>query len=76
MNEIESKFLSESDAATYLSISKKTLQRLRCSGGGPDFCKLGKGRGSRVIYPLQGLHDWAMDKKCQSTSTYMVGGAP
>lgn len=66
MKDIQPKFLSETDAAQFLSLSRKTLQRLRCAGGGPDFCKL----GGRVVYPVDGLTDWAMDRRCQSTSAY------
>ncbi|NCC61286.1 MAG: DNA-binding protein [Verrucomicrobiae bacterium] len=66
MSGIQPQFLSETDAARFLSLSRKTLQRLRTKGGGPEFCKL----GGRVVYPLESLTSWAMGRICKSTSGY------
>ena len=48
-----SAFLSESDAAEYLGISKKTLQRWRFKRRGPAYSKVG---GKLVRYSLDDLN--------------------
>ena len=54
-----SAFLSESDAADYLGISKKTLQRWRFDHKGPAYAKL---NNKLIRYRLTDLDEW-MDQQ-------------
>ena len=51
-------------AARYLGISIKTLERWRYEGRGPVFRKFGK----RVLYSQDELDRWAKDQERTSTS--------
>ncbi len=64
-------FLSNGQAATYLKLSPRTLEKLRVIGGGPVFRKFGR----RVIYALSDLNNWADERTCTSTTeaTYKLG---
>ncbi len=42
------------DAATYSGVKKSTLDKLRCTGGGPRFTR----RGSSVYYAIKDLDSW------------------
>ena len=42
------------DAATYIGLSRSTLEKLRCAGKGPRFVRL----ASAVRYRPQDLDDW------------------
>jgi hypothetical protein len=59
-----SPFTSNQEAAEYLKLSPRTLEKLRVGGGGPPFRKLGR----RVVYALADLEEWAARGKCESTS--------
>ena len=48
-------FLTESEAADYLGISKKTLQRWRFDHKGPAYAKL---NNKLIRYRLADLDDW------------------
>ena len=48
-------FLTESDAADYLGISKKTLQRWRFDHKGPAYAKL---NGKLIRYHQADLDEW------------------
>ena len=61
---ISCKFLSTSEAAAWLGLSRRTLEGLRCRGGGPSFRKLGRS----VRYTLEDLQAWADAGHRQSTS--------
>ena len=54
-----SAFLSESEAAKYLGISKKTLQRWRFDHKGPAYVKL---NNKLIRYHLPELDEW-MDQQ-------------
>jgi len=56
-------------AAAYLGLSKRYLEALRLSGGGPEFVTFGKA----VRYTLDALDAWATSRKRKSTSD--CGGA-
>ena len=61
-------FVSEREAAGFLGISARSLQRWRTEpplGGGPQFFKLGP---KRVVYRLSGLSRWAEGRAFNSTS--------
>lgn len=49
-----SKNLPTNDAAEFIGISPRTLERWRITNQGPSFLKLGK----RVLYPEQLLEHW------------------
>ena len=59
-----SPFTSNQEAAEYLKLSPRTLEKLRVVGDGPPFRKLGR----RVVYALADLEEWAARRKCDSTS--------
>lgn len=52
------------DAARYLGISKSMLEKLRLTGEGPRFAKLGK----VVVYDVADLDAWIEARKRTSTS--------
>ena len=60
-------FVTEPDAAAFLKVSERTLQRWRVeppAGGAPRFFKIGK----RVAYRLTDLSRWAEGRAFASTS--------
>ena len=57
-------YLDTREAAAWLGLSPKTLERYRVSGEGPDFHKL----GARVRYLLEDLEAWASARRWTSTS--------
>jgi len=59
-----SPFLSNGQAAAYLNLSPRTLEKLRVVGGGPQFRKFGR----RVMYAADELEAWAAQRRCNSTS--------
>lgn len=56
-------------AAEYVGSSKSTLEKLRLTGGGPPFIKLGR----TVVYDSRDLDEWLAARKRLSTSD--IGGA-
>ena len=60
--------LSVPQAATYTSISKSSLDKLRVYGGGPPYIKV----GARVIYDRIDLDTWLVGKKVANTSQAMA----
>jgi hypothetical protein len=63
-------YLTNDEAAGFLRMSGRTLEKLRVIGGGPRFRKF----GSRVVYALRDLERWADERCCESTSdaNYLV----
>ena len=57
-------YLNTREAAAWLGLSPKTLERYRVSGEGPDFHKL----GARVRYLLTDLEAWASSRRWTSTT--------
>jgi excisionase family DNA binding protein len=55
---------SVAEAARFLGVSKSWLNKLRVSGGGPQFLKLGR----RVVYEQQSLTAWIEQRRRSSTS--------
>jgi predicted DNA-binding transcriptional regulator AlpA len=51
------------EAAHYLGLSKSTLDKLRCFGGGPRYYKLGK----PVVYAVGDLDAWKAERARTST---------
>ena len=58
------KKLDTLEAAEYLGLGKSTLDKLRTTGGGPAFHKL----GARVVYDPCDLEAWLSTHKRASTS--------
>ncbi|MBF0296779.1 MAG: helix-turn-helix domain-containing protein [Magnetococcales bacterium] len=56
--------LKRPDAAQYMGISTSTLEKFACTGGGPQFIKLGK----TVLYDPSDLDSWLEARKVSSTS--------
>jgi predicted DNA-binding transcriptional regulator AlpA len=56
--------LTNTEAAQFLKLSPRTLEKLRVTGGGPRFRKLGR----RVLYARHELENWADQRACDSTS--------
>ncbi len=56
--------LPASDAAHVLNLSQSTLAKLRVTGKGPAYCKLGR----RVVYRREDLMDWLEESRRLSTS--------
>jgi predicted DNA-binding transcriptional regulator AlpA len=51
-------------AAHYLGISPSTLAKLRLTGNGPVYCKLGR----RVVYRREDLEAWLESRVARNTS--------
>jgi hypothetical protein len=56
--------LNVPQAATYTSLSKSSLDKLRVYGGGPLYIKV----GARVVYDRVDLDTWLIGKKIANTS--------
>lgn len=58
------RLLNVQEAARTLGLSASTLNKLRVTGGGPRFMKLGR----RVLYDVADLEKWAVERKRNHTS--------
>jgi excisionase family DNA binding protein len=59
--------MSVSETAAYLNLSKSTLNKLRLSGNGPAYLKLGR----RVLYDRADVDRWtAQNTRRQTFSAY------
>jgi hypothetical protein len=58
------RFVPTAQAAGYLGLSPRTLEKLRIRGGGPTYVKFGR----RVVYAVEDLDRWAADRRRASTS--------
>jgi hypothetical protein len=59
-----SPFLNTLDAAKYLGLSPRTLEKMRLLGHGPRFRK----HGRYVRYHINDLEQWSEGRRHQSTS--------
>lgn len=59
-----SPFLSTPQAAHYVSLSRRTLEKMRSSGGGPEYRK----HGRYVRYHIDDLDAWSDARRKHSTS--------
>ena len=64
MNENGGNYLNTREAAAWLNLSPRTLDRYRVSGDGPAFHRF----GGRVRYLVSDLEDWASARRRASTS--------
>ncbi len=58
------RFLRTPEAAIYLGLSARTLEKHRCYGTGPVYHKL----GGRVVYAIDDLERWSTPGARRSTS--------
>ncbi len=68
----ETQYLSTRQAAEYLGLSTRTLDRYRVSGDGPVFHRF----GGRVRYLRDDLDAWAASRRRRSTSDDGAGDRP
>lgn len=59
-----SQWLRTRQAALYLNLSSRTLEKLRSSGGGPAYRKV----GGTVLYRMDELDAWVDSRRFTSTS--------
>ena len=59
------RLLKQHDAAEALSLSVRSLERMRFTGGGPKFVRLSRGR---VAYTEADLAEWIAARTVSSTS--------
>lgn len=58
------RYLTNDEAADYLRLSPRTLEKQRVTGGGPRFRKFGR----RVMYAVSDLDAWADRHSFEATS--------
>ena len=58
------RYLTNDEAADYLRLSPRTLEKQRVIGGGPRFRKFGR----RVMYAVADLEAWADARSFEMTS--------
>jgi len=58
------RYLNNDEAAAFLRLSPRTLEKQRVIGGGPRFRKLGR----RVVYAIEDLEAWADARSFEMTS--------
>ena len=56
--------LTNEEAALWLNLSPRTLEKMRTLGGGPKFRKFGR----RVLYTTADLQTWSDSRAFESTS--------
>jgi excisionase family DNA binding protein len=61
---MQDRLLKPNEAAEFLGLGHSTLAKLRVSGGGPNFLKLGRS----VRYSREDLQRWADERSRRSTS--------
>ena len=59
-----SQYLDNREAAAFLRLSPRTLEKQRISGAGPTYRKFGR----RVVYALADLQAWADARAFRSTT--------
>lgn len=67
---VASPFLTTKEAARYLRLSHRTLERLRVTGSGPRYRRAASGgKKAKVLYLISDLDEW-VSKSFSSTSEY------
>lgn len=62
--------LTTQEAAQYVRLSPRTLERLRGEATGPKYIRAGTGKRARVFYLIADLDAWLEGKRYQSTAEY------
>lgn len=70
MSDTSPAMLTTVEAAAYLRLSPRTLERFRVEGTGPPFRKAGGGKRARVLYLPADLDAWLARFAFTSTSEY------
>jgi excisionase family DNA binding protein len=60
-------FMNETELAEFLGLSKRTIQRLRLTGEGPAYRRIGK---RRIAYLRSDIDAWTASRSRRSTSEY------
>jgi predicted DNA-binding transcriptional regulator AlpA len=60
----DTRYLRTKEAAYYVGLSARTLEKHRTYGTGPAYRKI----GGRVVYSIEGLRAWVDRGQCASTS--------
>ena len=68
---LSQRYVRTNEAAAFLSLSGRTLEKHRCTGTGPVFRKL----GGRVVYAIEDLEAWATEHARNSTSDPKPGNS-
>ena len=68
----EPRYLDTKQAAAYLGLSVKTLEKLRITGRGPRYAKAGR----RVIYDRRDLDRWVAARKRGFTGEWVDADEP
>ena len=63
-------YLTTKEAALYLRLSRRTLERYRVQGTGPRYIKAGPGKRARVRYRREDLQAWLEGFVFTSTAEY------
>ena len=66
----EHEWLTTPEAAHFLRLSARTLERFRVEGTGPIYTKAGPGKRSRVLYHRDALIAWLTGAQHESTADY------
>lgn len=59
-------FMNTKQAANHLSLARQTLEKWRCTGGGPPFVR----HGRMIRYRVSDLEEWAQGKTYPHTAAY------
>ncbi len=62
------RYVETPKAAKITKYTQGTLNKLRVTGGGPPFIRLGGKKRGKVIYDTLDLHAWMQSRKRTSTS--------
>lgn len=63
-------YLTTAEAADFVRLSPRTMERLRVQGTGPRYIKAGRGKRAKVLYRVADLQEWLEATTFQSTSEY------
>jgi predicted DNA-binding transcriptional regulator AlpA len=61
------RLFTQREAASALSLSTRSMERMRCTGGGPKFVRISRGR---IAYREEDLREWIARRVVGSTSEY------
>jgi len=65
---MKEQMLDTCELAQMLKVNPQTVRKWRCSGKGPQFLRLGKGRGSRCRYWPSDVEKWAAERCFHNTT--------
>lgn len=69
----QAEYIRTRDAARYVGLSHRTLEKLRVTGAGPEYFKMGRA----VVYAISELEAWlARNRRCSTSDTGRLSTAP